>query len=38
MAAEIEITIDDIPEELVYEWLYGELLWPDVIGDKDNDA
>jgi hypothetical protein len=32
--AEIEITIDDIPEEFVYQILYGEPLWPDVIGDK----
>jgi hypothetical protein len=35
MSAEIEITIDDIPEEFIYEWLYGEPLWPDVIGGDD---
>lgn len=33
MSAEIEITIDDISEEAVYELLYHEPLWPDVIGD-----
>lgn len=35
---EITITIEDIPEELVYWWLYGEALWPDVIGGTDADG
>lgn len=32
----ITITIDDMPEEVIYEWLYGKPLWPDVIGDDTN--
>lgn len=33
---EIKITIEDIREEDVYQLLYREPLWPDVISDDDN--
>ena len=29
--ADLEITIDDMPEEAVYALIYGEELWPDIV-------
>jgi len=33
---EITITTDDIKEEDIYQLLYHEPLWPDVISDDTN--